>query len=69
KSVGVPLPFVEDQFRRRSATYELRPVTPAAIASQQAVADVFAAQKLLPRRVDVAPLWDARFNPVLEEKA
>ncbi len=69
QSVGVPLPFVEDQFRHRSAGYELRPVTAAAIASQQSVADLFAAQKLLPRRVDVAPLWDDRFNPILEEKA
>lgn len=69
QSVGVPLPFVEDQFRRRSATRELRPVTPAAIASQQAVADLFTAQKLIARRVDVARLWDARFNPILEEKA
>lgn len=69
QSVGVPLPFVEDQFRHRSAGYELRPVTPAAIASQQGVADLFAAQKLLPRRVDVAPLWDDRYNPILEERA
>ncbi len=68
-AVGVPLPFVVDQFRRRSAPYELRPVTPAAIASQQAVADLFTAQKLIAHRVDVAPLWDARFNSILEEKA
>ncbi len=69
ESVGVPLPFVRDQFRRRSATRALLPVTPAAIASQQAVADLFTAQKLIARRVDVTPLWDPRFTAILEEKA
>ncbi|BAI98800.1 sulfonate ABC transporter substrate-binding protein [Sphingobium sp. TA15] len=62
RNIGVPRQYVTDQFRRRSAIYELRPVTDAAIASQQEVADLFFAQKLLPRAVDVRPLWDARFN-------
>ncbi|MET0239107.1 MAG: ABC transporter substrate-binding protein [Sphingobium sp.] len=69
KNIGVPLDYVQDQFRRRSAHYELRPVTPAAIASQQDVADLFADQKLIPRRVDVRPLWDDRFNAILQEKS
>jgi sulfonate transport system substrate-binding protein len=62
QDIGVPRDYVIDQFKRKSATYELRPVTDAAIASQQQVADLFHRQKLLPKAVDVRPLWDARFN-------
>jgi sulfonate transport system substrate-binding protein len=67
-NIGVPLADVRDQFRRKSDSTSLRPVTEAAIASQQAVADVFAGQKLIPKAVDVRLLWDARFNPIIEEK-
>jgi sulfonate transport system substrate-binding protein len=66
--IGVPLEYVQDQFRRKSANYELRPVTAAAIASQQDVGDVFTKAGLLPRRVDVRPLWDDRFNSIIEPK-
>jgi len=68
QDIGVPLAYVQDQFRRKSATYELRPVTPDAIASQQEVADLFYAQKLLPKRVDVRPLWDDRFNSAIPKR-
>jgi sulfonate transport system substrate-binding protein len=67
-NIGVPLADVQDQFRRRSDFASLRPVSGAAIASQQAVADVFASQKLIPKAVDVRPLWDARFKAIIEEK-
>ncbi|BEU99926.1 ABC transporter substrate-binding protein [Novosphingobium olei] len=66
-SIGVPVEQVRDQFRRKSASFELRPVDDKAIASQQQVADVFSSAGLIPRKVDVHPLWDARFNPVLKE--
>jgi sulfonate transport system substrate-binding protein len=69
KQIGVPLAYVQDEFRRKSDSYTLRPVTEAAIASQQNVADVFAQQKLIPAAVDVRPLWDDRFNSILQEKA
>ncbi len=69
KDIGVPLAYVQDEFRRKSANYTLRPVTPAAIASQQNVADVFAQQKLIPAAVDVRPLWDDRFNALIQGKA
>jgi sulfonate transport system substrate-binding protein len=68
RDIGVPLSFVQDQFRRASAVYEMRPVDGAAIASQQAVADVFTEQKLIPARVDVRPLWDDRFTSIIQEK-
>lgn len=68
KDIGVPLDYVQDEFRRASDVYSLRPVNEAAIRSQQQVADVFAEQKLIPRAVDVRPLWDDRFNSIIQEK-
>ncbi len=65
----MPLAYVQDEFHRKSDLYSLRPVDDAAIASQQAVADVFAEQKLIPARVDVRPLWDNRFNSIIEGRA
>ncbi len=68
RDIGVPLGYVPDQFRRASDVYTLRPVTDAAIRSQQEVADVFAGQKLIPHAVDVRPLCDDRFNAIIQEK-
>ena len=68
KDIGVPLAYVQDEFRRASDVYSLRPVDEAAVRSQQQVADVFAQQKLIPHRVDVRPLWDNRFNAIIQEK-
>lgn len=68
QDIGVPRDYVIDQFRRQSASYELRPVTEEAIASQHKVADLFFRQKLLPKAVDVRPLWDARFNSTLPRR-
>ena len=66
-AIGVPVDHVRAQFARKSDPYQLRAVTDSAIRSQQAVADVFARAGLIPRKVDVRPLWDSRFNPVIEE--
>jgi len=68
KDIGVPLEYVQDEFRRKSDVYSLRPVDAAAIASQQNVADVFAMQALIPQAVDVKPLWDDRFNSIITEQ-
>ncbi len=68
REIGVPLAYVQDEFRRASDVFSLRPVDEAAIRSQQQVADVFAEQKLIPRPVDVRPLWDDRFNSIIREK-
>lgn len=67
KAIGVPGDYVRDQFRRKSDNFELRPVTEEVIRSQQEVAQVFARAGLIPRAVDVRPLWDNRFNSVLKE--
>jgi len=66
--IGVPRDYVLDQFKRKSASYELRPITDEAIASQQQVASVFQKAGLLPRPVDVRPLWDTRFNDLLRKE-
>jgi sulfonate transport system substrate-binding protein len=68
REIGVPMSEVQDQFRRASDVYALRPVDEAAIVSQQSVADAFAQQGLLPQRVDVRPLWDSTYNDVILEK-
>jgi len=63
--IGVPKEYVVDQFRRSTAPYSLQPVTKETIASQQQVANVFQKAGLLPKPVDVRPLWDDRFNDVI----
>ncbi len=68
-AIAVPKAYVLDSFHRKSAPYTLQPVTPQAVASQQAVADVFAKAGLLPHPVQVQPLWDDRFNTFLSQGA
>ena len=67
KDIGLPQAYVRDQFARRSAPYELRPVTDAAIASQEEVARVFAKAGQVQGKIDVRALWDDRFNPIIEK--
>jgi len=67
KDIGVPAAFVHDQFARRSAVYELQPVTDAAIKSQEEVASVFAKAGQLQSSVNVPALWDDRFNRIIEK--
>ncbi|WP_404477362.1 ABC transporter substrate-binding protein [Novosphingobium sp. BL-52-GroH] len=66
--IGVPADYIRDQFRRQSASYQLRPVTPEAIRSQQEVADVFTGAGLIPRHVDVRPLWTDRYNSIIAKE-
>jgi sulfonate transport system substrate-binding protein len=66
--IGVPKEYVVDQFRRSTAPYSLQPVTKETIASQQQVANVFQKAGLLPKPVDVRPLWDDRFNDVIRKE-
>lgn len=67
KEIDVPLPFVMEQVNGRSAPTTLLPVTEAAIRSQQEVADVFFDAGLVPKKVDVRPLWDDRYNAIIEQ--
>ncbi len=68
-AIAVPKAYVLDSFHRKSSPYSLQPVTPQAIASQQGVADVFAKAGLIPKPVQVAPLWDDRFHATLSQGA
>jgi sulfonate transport system substrate-binding protein len=67
QAIGVPADYVRAQLARKSDPYQLRPVSDAAVASQQSVADVFAGAGLIPHKVDVRSLWDTRFNSVIEK--
>ncbi len=53
------------EIKERSSSMQLLPINDEAIASQQKVADAFADAGMLPGRVDMAPLWDARFSQAL----
>jgi sulfonate transport system substrate-binding protein len=65
EATGVNPAYYVQEYKERSAPYELAQVSDAAIASQQAVADTFATAKVIPARVDVRPLWDSRLNSIL----
>lgn len=66
QATGVSQAYYEQEFRERSTASILEPISEAAIASQQAVADTFAAAKIIPSRVEVKPLWDDRLTPYLK---
>lgn len=61
-ATGAPVEIYRQIHRERSAPSILGPVDETAIASQQAVADGFAALGAIPARVDVRPLWNPIFN-------
>ncbi|GAB7127641.1 ABC transporter substrate-binding protein [Silvimonas sp. JCM 19000] len=62
---GVPGSIFLDEFHQRSTDPRLVKIDDAAIKSQQAVADLFADNGVIPKRVNVAPLWDKQLNSVL----
>jgi sulfonate transport system substrate-binding protein len=60
-ALNVPETTIRTLLDNVSQPRSLAPVDDAAIASHQAVADEFARIGVIPRRVDVAPLWDRAF--------
>jgi sulfonate transport system substrate-binding protein len=64
-ATGAPLDIYKQIHRERSAPSVLGPVDATAIASQQAVADGFAALGAIPAKVDVRPLWSLEFSKEL----
>ncbi|MBB3102717.1 ABC transporter substrate-binding protein [Azomonas macrocytogenes] len=54
---GIDAALFLDQFRAQSEPFRLGPVDDTAIASQQAVADLFHETGVLQGRLNVAPLW------------
>lgn len=65
-ATGVKQAYYEQEFQERSSPSLLGPISDAAIASQQAVADTFAAAKILPGAVQVKSLWDDRLTAFLK---
>jgi sulfonate transport system substrate-binding protein len=66
QATGVKAAYYEQEFKERSSPSILGPISDAAIASQQAVADTFAKAKVIPGAVDVKPLWDNRLTSFLK---
>ena len=67
EATGVPAELYLREFQERSGPTRLIRISEAAIASQQKVADAFAAAGLIPAKVDVRPLWDDRLNSALAD--
>ena len=65
-ATGVKQAYYEQEFEERSSPSILGPISEAAIASQQAVADAFAKAKVIPGAVQVRSLWDNRLTPFLK---
>ena len=60
--IGVPAAAVQELLDGESQPRRLALPDDAAVASHQAVADTFYRAELLPRPVDVSPLWDRSFD-------
>ncbi|WP_437883787.1 ABC transporter substrate-binding protein [Pseudomonas sp. LRF_L74] len=63
---GIPRELYLRQFEQRTQPARLKPVDNTAIAAQQQVADLFFESGLIRQQVDVKPLWDDSFTPVLD---
>jgi sulfonate transport system substrate-binding protein len=66
-ATGIAADFYRQEIRGRSGPFVLKPISEAAIRSQQAVADGFSAAGVLPGKVDVSPLWDAAYTDLLKK--
>ena len=66
-ATGVPAALYLREFKERSAPTRLLKISDAAIASQQGVADAFAAAGLIPGKVDVRALWDDRLSSAIPD--
>lgn len=64
-ATGTSVAYYRQETAEQSAPYALSPVSDAAIASQQAVANAFAKAGVILNPVNVSPLWDRRFAAVL----
>jgi sulfonate transport system substrate-binding protein len=65
EATGVNAAYYQQEFKERSTPFKLTAISDDAIASQQAVADTFAAAGVIPAKVDVRPLWDPRLKSYL----
>lgn len=63
QTTRLPLPLVEEMLSQQALHYV--PIDASIIALQQRLADAFAAERLIPKALDVKPMFDDRFNPQL----
>ena len=66
KLLGVDPQSYFEFFSRRSADPQILPVSAKAISHQQGVADFLLSSGVLRNHVDVAGLWDNRFNALID---
>ncbi|MFC5354475.1 ABC transporter substrate-binding protein [Azospirillum himalayense] len=64
-AIGVSAEIDLEILRKNSRQRDLAPITDADVASAQNVADTFHELGVLPRRIDIAPAFDRRFNDIL----
>lgn len=67
EATGISAEFYRQEHRERSAPFALKPVSEAAIRSEQAVADGFAEAKVMPDKVSVSSLWDDSYADLLKK--
>ena len=60
ETTRLPLPLVEEMLSKQSLQYV--PIDASIIALQQRLADAFAAERLIPKPLDVSAVFDPRFN-------
>ena len=63
QTTRLPLALVQDMLAHQHLRYV--PIDPSVIALQQRLADLFAAERVIPRPLDVGQIFDTRFNAVL----
>lgn len=63
QTTRLPVALVREMLARQDLRYVA--IQPSVIASQQHLADLFAAEHLIPRAVQVAEMFDDRFNRLL----
>jgi sulfonate transport system substrate-binding protein len=69
KGTRQPVPEALTQLRddERQRPTHIRPTSPEAIASQQAVADTFLALGAIPKKIDVSSIWSDTLNADLQK--
>lgn len=66
-ATGIAAEFYRQEYRERSAPFAVKPVSEAAIRSEQTVADGLAEGGLIPGKVSVSHLWDESYSDLLKK--
>ncbi len=63
QTTRLPVPLVRDMLAHQNLSYA--PIDASVIALQQRLADMFAAERVIPQPLDVEQMFDSRFNALL----